>query len=322
MYQALNSRTSSATSWLKRGLVFRATGRWPWSQSHSQLPTVDRVDSDTLRIYFGTRDSENRTVVSYVEASADDPSRVTYIHDKPVLGLGKLGAFDDSGAMPSWVIDCNGLKYLYYIGWNRGHTVPYRNSIGVAVSCNGRVSFTRLFEGPVMDRTRTEPHFCAAPCVLVENGVWRMWYLSCVKWELRNGRPEPHYHIKYAESADGIDWRREGTVAIDFKTPQEGGIVRASVLREGGVYKMWYSYRGWKNYRTDWDQSYRIGYAESGDGIGWKRLDHLAGIDVSESGWDSEMIAYPYVYRHGGQLYMLYNGNEFGRSGFGYAIAR
>jgi hypothetical protein len=223
--------------------------------------------------------------------------------------------------MPSWIVNHHGLKYLYYIGWNTGKTVSYRNSIGLAVSRDSGASFTRLFEGPVMDRTRTEPHFCSAPCVLVENGLWRMWYLSCVRWELRNGRPEPYYHLKYAESRDGIEWQREGVVAIDLK-PYEGGITRPCVLRDGGVYKMWYTYRGSQDYRTDRTQTYRIGYAESRDGIGWKRLDEFAGIDVSESGWDSQMVTYPYVYKHRGELHMLYNGNGFGDSGFGYAIAR
>jgi hypothetical protein len=42
-------------------------------------------------------------------------------------------------------------------------------------------------------------------------------------------------------------------------------------------------------------------------------------FDVSEEGWDSEMMCYPYVFDHKGERYMLYNGNGYGKSGFGIA---
>lgn len=305
--------------WGKKGLIYVPESNYDWQMSHAQLPIVDRIN-DVLRIYYGTRDVFNRTVTTYIEVEADNPQNILYVHDKPVLGLGELGAFDDSGAMPSWIVNHEGPKYLYYIGWNTGGTVPYRNSIGLAISHDGGQTFTKLYKGPIVDRTKTEPHFCAAPCVLIENGTWRMWYLSCVKWEIYKNVAEPFYHIKYAESTDGINWDRQGIVCIDFKSPDEAGIVRSSVIRENGIYKMWYSYRGFKDYRTSKEHSYRIGYAESDDGLRWERKDGLVGIDVSETGWDSEMIAYPYVYKHKGKKYMIYNGNGFGKSGFGYAV--
>lgn len=304
--------------WIKKGLIFKPDNNYDWMVSHAQVPIVDKIDDDVLRVYFGTRDKHNRTVTTYIEIEADNPKNVLYVHDKPVLGLGVLGCFDDCGAMPSWIVNREGVKYLYYTGWNVSTTVPYRNSIGLATSENGQ-TFTRLYDGPIMDRTCSEPHFCAIPCVMVENRIWRMWYLSCVKWEIYRGKPEPYYHIKYAESPNGISWDRKGIICIDFKSPEEAGIVRPSIIKESGLYKMWYSYRG-RNYRTDKEHSYRIGYAESCDGINWARKDDIAGIDVSENGWDSEMIAYPYVYEYEGREYMLYNGNRFGKTGLGYAV--
>lgn len=308
--------------WVKKGLIFRVdeNSRHSWMLTHAQIPVADIVEDDRMRIYFGTRDKLNRTVTTYIEVQADNPQSVLHVHDQPVLGLGELGCFDDSGAMPSWIVNNGGIKYLYYSGWNVTTTVPYRNSIGLAISRNSGTTFTRPHDGPVMDRTYFEPHFCALPCVMVENGIWRMWYLSCVKWKMYNGKPEPYYHMKYAESTDGINWDRKGIVCIDFKSTDEAGICRPSVIKEGDTYRMWYSYRGLKDYRTNKEQSYRIGYAESHDGINWTRKDEIVGIDISQTGWDSEMIAYPYVYEHKGEIFMLYNGNGFGRSGFGYAV--
>jgi hypothetical protein len=241
------------------------------------------------------------------------------IHNTPVLSLGKLGTFDDSGVMPSWIVDYKGLRYLYYIGWNKGLTVPYRNSIGLAISDDGK-TFVRRFDGPIMDRTIDEPYMSATPCVIIEAGIWRMWYLSGTGWKRHAGHPEPYYNIKYAESVDGILWKREGHVCIDFKSPFEGGIARPSVIKDGATYRMWYSYRGAVDYRTNTSASYRIGYAESKDGLEWIRKDEEVGIDLSQEGWDSEMICYPFVKRLDGKLHMFYNGNGFGRSGIGYAV--
>ena len=123
--------------------------------------------------------------------------------------------------------------------------------------------------------------------------------------------PIHRYHIKYARSDDGIHWRRDGRVAIDFASEQEYAISRPAVKRDGELWRMWYAYRG---------ESYRIGYAESADGLTWTRMDQDVGIVRSESGWDSEMIEYPFVFVHGGQRYMLYNGNGYGKSGFGLAV--
>ncbi len=305
--------------WIKKGLIFKTEDNYDWMLTHSQVPLVDKISDDVLRIYFGTRDKHNQTVTTFIEVEADNPQKILYVHNKPVIELGNLGCFDDSGVMPSWIVDDNGKKYLYYTGWNVGLTVPYRNSIGIAVQQEDG-TFKRFFEGPIVDRTFKEPHFCGQPCVIKENNLWRMWYLSCVKWEIIGNKPEPFYHTKYAESIDGKIWNRKGIVSIDFKDNDEAGIVRPSVINEKGLYKMWYSYRGVKNYRTDKKHSYKIGYAESKDGVDWIRKDEIAGIDVSETGWDSVMIAYPFVYEHNGTKYMFYNGNGFGKSGFGYAV--
>src|SRR5690606_8444804 len=156
-----------------------------------------------------------------------------------------------------------------------------------------------------------EPHFCATPCVLIDDGKWKMWYLSCTEWLIEGGKPKHKYHIKYAESVDGVIWDRKGIVAVDYANPHEYAISRPSVIKDGDKWRMWYSYRG---------DRYRVGYAESEDGEKWSRLDHAVGIDISSDGWDSEMIEYPFVFDHAGSRYMLYNGNGYGKTGFGLAV--
>ncbi len=306
--------------WAKKGLIYSSDGSHSWNVSHAQVPTVDVINENTLRIYFSTRDNENKSRITFIEVDAKNPSIVTYVHDRTVLDLGKLGAFDDSGVMPSSIVNFNGLKYLYYTGWNLRKSVPYQNSIGIAVSDDEGLTFHRLGDGPVIGTILQEPYFFGTATTIIESGVWRMWYASCTKWEARGEFVEPFYHLKYASSQDGINWVRNGKVAVDYKNDSEGGIVRASVLHFDNKYSMWYCTRGAWKYRDKSSQSYRIGYAESIDGIDWVRDDDEVGISLSEEGWDSEMMAYPCVIKINSMLYMFYNGNGFGRSGMGYAV--
>lgn len=298
--------------WQKLGRIFAPAGETPWMQSHAAVPIAEHLDNDLFRIYFSSRDERNRSFTGSLVIDITSPTRVLDLSTEPVLTPGALGEFDDSGAMATWLTRVNGQRHLYYIGWNLGVTVPFRNSVGLATStAPDGTKFERYAPGPILDRTMNEPHFCASCCVLQNGDMFLMWYLACIGWRMRDGRPEHRYHIRYAESKDGISWDRRGEVAIDFADAQEYAISRPSVVRDADCWRMWYSYRG---------DTYRIGYAESSDGRTWQRRDADAGIEVSATGWDSEMIEYPHVFDHKGQRYMLYNGNDYGRSGFGIAV--
>lgn len=306
--------------WLKKGLIYIPNKKYDWNQTHAQVPVVDKLNDEIWRIYYATRNQQSQSSISYIEVEANNPSHVLYEHNESILPFGKLGTFDESGVMPTCIVNYKGIKYLYYIGWMLRTAVPYHNSIGLAVSSDDGKTFKKMFDGPILTTTHREPYFCGTAYVIIENDIWRMWYLSCTKWEIINNKPEAFYHIKYAESSDGINWKRDGIVAIDFISEDEAGLVSASVIFEDGIYKMWFGYRKGLNYRSDRNQSYKIGYAESTDGIKWNRQDHLSGIDLADEGWDSQMISYPYVIKSNNQKYMFYNGNGFGATGFGYAI--
>ena len=279
-------------------------------RSHAAVPIAEHIEDDLFRIYFSSRDSSSRSYTGFVIIDITNPLKILEISTSPVLSPGGLGEFDDSGAMATWLVKTEDTRFLYYIGWNLGGTVPFRNSIGLAIG-DADNNYVRYSSGPIVDRSMHEPHFCASCCVLPSDDCWRMWYLSCTGWSKKNGTPQHHYHIKYAESNDGIHWRRDGLVVIDYANEGEYAISRPSVIRDTDCWRMWYSFRG---------DSYRIGYAESEDGRRWVRRDELAGMGVSPSGWDSEMIEYPFVFDHKGQRYMLYNGNGYGKSGFGLAV--
>lgn len=303
--------------WEKKGLIYNVAHFNDWAYSHVHKPSVVFIDENRLRIFFGVRDKKNITRTTFIDVNPENPKEILYEHDKPVLDVGKLGAFDDSGVNVSCVLKNNGLYYMYFIGWNPSKTVSTRNAIGLATSKDG-VNFTRMFDGAVLDRTALEPYYTGAVYVIIDEGIWKMWYTSGSEFKVVNEKPEIWYHIKYAESADGIKWRRDNIYCIKPKDEYES-TARPCVIKDNGIYKMWYSYRSICDFRTDVHNSYRIGYAESKDGKNWTRKDEEVGIGLSKYGWDSNMIAYPAVYKFKGKTYMLYNGNDFGASGFGYA---
>lgn len=300
-------------NWRKEGLVFSPDAD-DWMETHAQLPVATQVDADRYRVYVAGRNSDNMSQVCYVEIDVTNPTERLEAAPDPVIELGALGTFDDSGVFPSSVVRADGETRLYYVGWMRGDRVPYYACVGLAISTDGGRTFEKHSRGPLLPRTDVDPYMTLSSCVRREDDRWRMWYTSATGWEAREDGPRPNYHIRYAESDDGLDWHREGTVCIDYATDDEWAIAAPSVRRIGDGYAMWYSYvRG--------HDGYRMGYATSTDGVAWTRHSDTVGLDVSSEGWDAEMTAYPDVFEHDGTWYMLYNGNDYGKEGFGLAMA-
>lgn len=302
--------------WIKKGLII-TPGRFDWMATHIQNPFPERIGEDTYRIHFAARDKNNMARPGYAVIDINKPQEILEIPDKPLLDLGERGCYDDCGVMSACIVDHGGLKYMYTLGWSRAVNVPFLFYTGLAISKDGGRSYERYSKAPVHGRTHHDPFMTAMPWIIIENGVWRMWYVSCTGWQKVSadgkGKNEHFYHIRYGESKDGINWTTDGTVCIDYQG-DEYAIARPVVYKDGGLYKMWYCHRGGA-------RTYRAGYAESKDGIRWVRKDQEAGIDVSESGWDSGMICYPCVFEHKGTWYMLYNGGKnYGENGTGLAV--
>lgn len=284
--------------WEKRGLTYRPTEEKPWARSHASTPFAEHIADDCYRVYFSSRDEKNRSSIGWLEMDVAK-NKVERVGDEPIVVPGRPGAFDDSGASMGWLVTLGNTKYLYYLGWNLGVTVPWRNAIGLAKSVDGG-PFMKHSEAPVMDRSADDPFSLSYPCVVNDDLGWRMLYGSNLSWGPL--RDHMQHVIKCGSSEDGINWDCAGVV-LDLK-PNEYAIARPSECGD----EIWYSYKGA-------DHHYRIGYAARGE-----RRDHEAGIDVSETGWDSEAVGYAHVFVHKGQKYMLYNGNGHGLTGFGLAV--
>jgi hypothetical protein len=286
--------------------------------SHAQVPTA-LVLEDRIRVYVSSRPKAGLSVTGYVDLDLDMPDRVIGVSSKPVLDLGGPGTFDEHGAMPSSVVQDRDRVRLYYSGWSRlAGAVPYHNTTGLAVSEDGGKTFVRECPGPVLDRAPGEPFSATSPCVVRHESTWHTFYSSGLGWLEIDGKLEHIYDLRHAISDDGLTWQRTGTPALS-QTFAEEALTRPTILRgQDGRWNMWFSHRGSRNFRSDGD-AYRIGFAHSRDLWTWQRDDRLAGIDLSETGFDNEMIAYPCVVRIGSRILMFYNGNGFGSAGFGWA---
>jgi len=296
--------------WIKKGLIFKITKKREWMKTHTALPFADRIQDSLFRIYFSTRDSKNRASTGFIELDLNNTSKILKISKNPILRHGKIGTFDENGVMSSCIVNFRKKKFLYYTGWSSSKLTPFNWSIGLAISENNGKTFEKFSYGPIISRNPYDPIFVGSPTVILDGNVWKMWYISTQGWKKLRGSVIAPYFLKYAESKNGINWKLNDEIAVALK-PNEIGLGRASVIKEKGKYKMWYSYS---------KKNYRIGYAESKNGKKWKRMDNVSGISNSNSGWDSVSIEYPSVFEFSGRKFMLYNGNNYGKTGIGYAI--
>lgn len=314
--------------WKKLGHVFNPTV-WddgidrPWMKTHSQC-THAMVLDDSVRIYFSCRpENENSFAKSYttfLELNRKDLTQIKYVSERPVMPLGELGTFDEFAVYPSSHIKYQDKIYLYYAGWSRCQSVPFNTAIGLAISEDDGKSFQRLGPGPVLSADIHEPFVLSGPKIRRFNDKWYMFYLAGTKWINADGKPEIIYKNRLATSNDGLNWKRYNKNIISDVLGENECQAGPDVFYKDGIYHMYFVYREGLDFRTIFGRGYKIGYATSHDLYHWERNDVAAGIDYSIEGWDSKMHHYPHVFDVDGQYYMTYNGNDFGKFGFGLAI--
>lgn len=312
--------------WKKLGMLFNPTEHTlpnrciEFAQSPQTLVLTDRV-----RVYFSTRERDSvgkyLSHIAYVDFSRN-MKQLLGLSTQPVLPLGGLGCFDEHGIFPFNVLSEGDRVLAYTTGWNRKVSVSADASIGLAISHDNGQIFQRHGTGPLLTASLYEPFLVADAFVQRYGDIYHMWYIYGTKWQKFNETEPPDrvYKIAHATSPDGINWQRDGRQIISDRLNADECQALPTVLCVGGVYHMYFCYRQAYGFRQDSSRAYRIGYAKSIDLKTWFRNDELAGIDVSSEGWDSQMQCYPHLFECDDKVYLLYNGNEFGRNGFGLAI--
>ena len=310
--------------WEKLGRIFNPTEvkNKDWLKEFAQAPAVLIFD-DFVRIYFSCRPAPDEkgqyvSYSAYVDVSRNNLFEIRTIAQQPILKLGDRGTFDEFGTYPVSVIRNDDKIIAYYAGWTRCESVPFNVAIGMAISSDNGKTFEKKGTGPILSYSINEPFVISGPKIRRFNNHWYLWYIAGNKWVANNGKPEPVYKIRMATSEDGINWTKADRNIIESKVEEDEAQASPDVFYYNNRYHMFFCYRYSLNFRGK-ENGYRIGYAVSDDLINWTRDDSKVGIDVSETGWDSEMISYPHVFELDGNIYMLYLGNGVGRFGFGLA---
>lgn len=291
------------------GRVWGAEMGPPWMCSHSTYVAPIQMENGRLRIFLVSRDANSRGLVGWIEVSADNPCHLLRVCDCPSLTPGPLGAFDDRGISIGSVHRIDGKLWLYYMGWNKSADVPFRNSIGLAISQDGTGDhFDRVFDGPLLDRSRFDPFTVSYPFVVPgTNGKpWIMYYGTS---KGGGDKEELMQHvITSASSPDGIDWEPTGREEVGLY-PGEYGLSRPWIFNNGPDVTMLFSVRR---------KQYTIGLARRDENGLWVR-ENTDFISPGTDEWEREAVCYPAVFRHRRKLFLFYSGNGYGRTGFGVA---
>lgn len=313
--------------WIKRGMIFDPTNYTLPNNcvQYAQSPQA-LVFDDFVRIYFSTRavDEKNGKYLSHI-AFVDmrkNLSDVICVSDQTVIPLGSLGCFDEHGIFPMSVLRHGDMVYGYTCGWNRRVSVSVDTAIGLAISRDNGLTFQRIGDGPVLSASTREPCLVGDGFVKVIGGVFHMWYIFGTGWKKFSpeAAPDRTYKIGHATSSDGISWiKEEARQIVEDVLGADESQALPSVIEIDGRYHMFFCFRQSFDFRNSKDRGYRVGHAYSDDLLSWKRDDENPILDVTPNGWDSDMLCYPHVFECDGKVYLLYNGNEFGRYGFGLA---
>ncbi len=313
--------------WKRLGKIFDPTahslpaGCTQFAQSPQAL-----VFDDFVRIYFSTRarDTHGKFLshVAFVDLHKN-LQEVIRVAERPAISLGDLGCFDEHGIFPMNVLRIDDEVWAYTTGWSRRVSVSVDTAIGLAISRDDGLSFERIGNGPVLAQSLHEPCLVGDAFVRRIGGQFHMWYIFGTGWKrfAPDAAPDRTYKIAYAVSPDGIAWRKEeARQIIPDRLGADESQALPTVIRIGDRWHMFFCYRQSFDFRANPDRGYRIGHAWSDDMSNWTRNDDHPRLDIVPGEWDSDMQCYPHAFECGERVYLLYNGNEFGRYGFGLAV--
>ncbi|WP_182867670.1 hypothetical protein [Stieleria mannarensis] len=323
--------TRQAPRWRKLGRIFDPTDYdLPADCAEFAQSPQALVCDDFVRIYFSSRQRDADTGkflshVLYVDFDWD-LQHVLRVADHPVISLGERGCFDEHGIFPLSPLRVGDQVFAYTCGWSRRVGVSVETGIGLATSDDGGTTFQRYGNGPILSATLHEPCLVGDGFVRRIGDVFHMWYIYGLPWRHYSGQSEPDriYKIAHATSSDGFQWEKTGGEQLIANSIGDDECqALPTVIESGGRYHMYFCFRYPNDFRTNPERGYRIGYASSEDLRHWVREDQQVGIErtANVDAWDSRMMCYPHAFHHNQNTYLLYNGNEFGRRGFGLAVA-
>ena len=241
-----------------------------------------------------------------------------------VLGPGEPGGWR-SAYVGFPTVEFDGEMYrMWFVGAQKTDDARapygYYERIGLAISTDGLNWTVVNNDQPVLGlgpKGSVDAKGASHPFVMRVGGVYKMWY-SAIDGDKAGSLGLRPRHVRIervclATSRDGIHWTRENKgrpvldIAADSMAIDSIQVDSVSIVKLGGVYKMWYG--GYSGSHLH----HKIGSAESPDGVRWTRTNdgkHSVGL-----AGDTDQQLGLSVYSDGNNHYMIYSRSHFPRRG-------
>ena len=256
---------------------------------------------------FATGRTANGSVIGWMDFDAD----WNRVGESPGAGLvpGQPGTHDCESVLMPCVVNCDDHLRMYYGAHGGGRFPGPSTCIGLAFSDDGGATW-RKHPMPILSRDDTDPDGSSTPFVVrVAADDWRMFYTSIRRYPNDTFRGQSRFAI----SRDGISWSKPANnVAMD--RDGKSTCSRPCVWKDRELWRMVYSFAQAKT-ETAEGKHYHARMATSIDGLHF--IDAVELLAPSESGFDSQMVAYAFPIPERGIF--LYSGNGFGAGGIGLA---
>jgi len=300
----------------------------PLDAKHAGAGTILQL-GDQYRLYYWAIGSDGVYRICQGDSSVDSPN--------DWQGLGSIlepqpdTDYNCQGPSFPFVIPADGDRWLLYFGaWGKPRedgTLP--NSTGLAVSEDAGKTWNYDSNQPILPLDRPyDQSATGSVFVLREGGQFQMYYTSIGDYFPRpegvktgHGDIIPRIGIAYATSEDGVHWAKPlvnlmvAPRAFDSE-PYEYISSKPWIVREEQGYRMWIS---------SCRPRYRICSLTSPDALNWTWMpsgpDGDLGVGAAGA-FDDVQRSYATVIRHGDEYRCWYTGNNFGRTGMGYAVGR
>lgn len=213
-----------------------------------------------------------------------------------------------------WVLKEGATFKMWYTcgGLNYPADTLMRARICYCESADG-ANWTKYANNPVMDVSYSggwDSIGVETVTVIIDSSAnanerYKMWYAGQYFNSYR-------YDIGYAFSADGITWTKypQPVLMVGSATEWDNGFLEGpSVIKENGIYKMWYCGYDATADGSGTDGEANVGYATSPDGITWTKYSGNP-VCATTPGWDSVYVQDPHVIKTGNTYYMWYGGHD------------
>lgn len=267
-------------AWVNRGLIFKPEPPW----THGMLPVV-RIWSDACQVMFSSRlegKSHIRMLhLSILNGKSLAPSEASVL--KPANG------FMRDGVSPLWQIDDS----LYVMGWRKNKKWGVQEATGILNLKTGEIIAPKVKSGYQVN---------VITCVVdYGEGLREVYFDGADRFV---SPTERYYSVKQQ-----LFYGDEPLTEVQAIFPQIGNESRTSCFRALGN-------EGWFCAADGDSRIYHIWEAKRVNGK-WERVGQ---IDLETQDWCNESQCYPFPVRHkDGTTYLFFSGNDYGRSGFGYA---